>query len=126
MVSLSTTSASYSSTAKTTLRRNSFTFAAVAGTSSNRRSVFCGKDGISKNGFGVLDYDTTSGVGEKVRRYMGMVYIIAKTGTIWWILRETLNFDIFYTCIDASDRIFDHCLSRSSEPTTPDLCVSTF
>jgi len=74
MVSLSMTSASYSSMAKTATGRNSFTFAAVAGTSSNRRLVALGKDGISKNGFGVLGYDTTSGVGGELKRYMGLQY----------------------------------------------------
>ena len=32
----------------------------------------------------------------------------------------------FYRCIGASDRIFDHCLSRSSAPTIPDVTHISF
>lgn len=51
MVSLSMTSASYSSMAKTAMGRNSFTFAAVAGTSSNRRFGCSGKGRYLKERF---------------------------------------------------------------------------
>ena len=34
-------------------------------------------------------------------------------------LNDSIEFRYVHTCADASDRIFDHCFSRSSEPTTP-------
>lgn len=42
--------------------------------------VALGKDGISKNGFGVLGYDTTSGVGGELKRYMGLQHTRSDDG----------------------------------------------
>lgn len=92
--------------AETYACRNCFTSVAVAVISFNDawgRCFFGYSDGVGRVLYDTIKRISSPGLG--YQKYIGL-----QMGALG---------GFFHTCIDARDNIFDHCLSRSSAPTTP-------
>lgn len=74
--------------------------------------------GLCDQSFGHVKKRETKFFNEKMKMKMKInidtiIFLYAKRN------RSKTNTNIFYTCIGAKDKIFDHCFPRNSDATTP-------